>query len=382
MPDRSILGPADVGDEVLLDLVAAQHGRRPRALVDVDAREVDYDLDAITTGGRYRVRGEAEHDDGTRAFSFFVKVVHEWSRSPHFAAVPEEAREWAARSVPWRTEPLAYRSDLATRLPAGLGMPRAFHVADLDDTSAVVWLEDLATLPVRWDVPRYRTAAHLLGRLAASRDVAPLAGLGGLDWTVATYLQGRVRMQVVPMVRDPATWRHPLIAAAFPVDLQERLLAAVDRLDELGAELCALPTLTGHGDACPNNLLAVVGRDDIVLIDFGFWNPLPVGFDLGQLLVGDVQIGRRRAPELGGLAALDDHLVAAYVDGLRDEGVDLPADLVRRAHALQLFVFTGMSAFPWEHLGAPVTDELLTLAGDRAALTTYSLDLLEATEPG
>ena len=87
----------------------------------------------------------------------------------------------------------------------------------------------------------------------------------------------------------------------------------------LAAEADALPRLLSHGDACPNNLLAGERDDELVMIDFGFWGGAPVGFDLTQLLVGDVQIGRRGADDL---AELDEALVTAYVAGLRAEGCD------------------------------------------------------------
>jgi len=44
------------------------------------------------------------------------------------------------------------------------------------------------------------------------------------------------------------------------------------------------------------------------MIDFGFWGSAPVGFDLTQLLVGEVQVGRRGARDL---AELDEAIVAA-----------------------------------------------------------------------
>src|SRR3954451_3291255 len=83
----------------------------------------------------------------------------------------------------------------------------------------------------------------------------------------------------------------------------------------------APPQLLSHGDACPNNLLAGELDDDLVMIDFGFWGRAPVGFDLTQLLVGDVQIGRRGTDDL---AQLDEAIVTAYVAGLREEGCEIP----------------------------------------------------------
>ena len=86
------------------------------------------------------------------------------------------------------------------------------------------------------------------------------------------------------------------------------------------------------------------------MIDFGFWMPMPVGADLSQLLIGDVQIGKQRA---GDLAARDDAHVAAYVRGLRDEGFHIPEPVVRRAHALHMLMMSGLSALPVELLDQP-----------------------------
>ena len=115
-------------------------------------------------------------------------------------------------------------------------------------------------------------------------------------------------------------------------------------------ELASAPHVVGHGDACPNNLLGAERPDAFVMIDFGFWKPLPLGFDLGQLLLGDVQIGRRSADDL---AAIDAEIVAAYVEGFADESHRPHPAQVARLHALQMAVFTGLSSMPFEHLGAP-----------------------------
>ena len=146
--------------------------RAETELVSSEAEEVDYDLPAITTAGRYWVRGVARVSGREEPFAFFVKHVQSWSRSPYFSMVPAEQREVAEASVPWRTEPLAYRSDLGDRLPEGLTMPRALGVFDLDDKSAAIWLEVVPTETAPWDLERYARAAHLLGRMAASGAVA------------------------------------------------------------------------------------------------------------------------------------------------------------------------------------------------------------------
>jgi hypothetical protein len=378
MSDRNVLGPADVTDEQLVGLVAELLRSDPAEteLVSSVAEEVAYDLPAITTAGRYWVRGVARVSGLEKEFAFFVKHVQSWARSPYFTMVPVEQREFAEASVPWRTEPLAYRSDLGDRLPDGLTMPRAVGVYDLDDKSAALWLEVVPSETAPWNLERYARAAYLIGRMAASASVRDLAGVGHFEWSIHNYLSGRLDIQVLPLLHDPGVWEHPLIARAFDDELRARLLHAADRAPAIAEELSAMPDATMHGDACPNNLLRRAGSDGFVLIDYGFWNLGPVGFDLGQLLVGDVQVGRGRALDLG---ALDEAIVPAYVEGVRAEGWELDASVVRRAHALQLMLFTGLSTLPFEYLDSPPSPELHAIATERAAIARFTLDLLDQT---
>jgi hypothetical protein len=201
MHDRSMLGAADVSDADLAAMVAVDRGMDPSrvTLLGSSVEEVPYDLPAITTAGRYWVRGTATTDEEPWSFELFVKVVQSWSRSPLFAMVPEHLRDAAAASVPWRTEPLAYRSDLGDRLPDGLRMPRVLGVHDLDHLSAAVWLEKVPAHPVVWDVERFTRAAYLMGRFAASPRVVERADVGQDPFTIQTYLEGRLAGQVLPL---------------------------------------------------------------------------------------------------------------------------------------------------------------------------------------
>lgn len=378
MHDRTLLGPGDVSHAVLSNMVADLLGHEHSAvrLLSSRATPVAYDVVSITTSARHWVSGLALTPAGETSYRIFVKQVRAWHRSPEFASVPDEVRELAAASVPWRTEPLVYRSDLGDRLPAGLSMPRALGVFDLDAESTAIWLEEVSHGDVVWDIARYERAAQLLGRLAASPAVARLADVGGFAWSVLQYVHGRLAHQVLPVLRRDDVWQHPLVAGAFSYELRERLRGVASRSIDLATELIGLPLATSHGDACPNNLLPAAMPDAFVLIDFGFWLPQPVGFDLGQLLVGDVQLGRR---DPGDLAVRDEACLMAYVAGLAAEGLAVPTRTVRRAHALQLAIFSGLSAVPFELLDQPQTSALHRLAAARAAVATHSMDLLDAT---
>jgi hypothetical protein len=239
-----------------------------------------------------------------------------------------------------------------------------------------VWLEEIETRHLRWDLARYERAAYLLGRFASSPRVRERALVGEHPFTVNDYLNGRLAVQVLPMVSDEAVWCHPLVAGAFDAELHDSLLEMVIHAADLVDELGRLPRLTGHGDACPNNLLVVGDADGFTLIDFGFMTLLPVGFDLGQLLVGDVQVGRLPASSL---PDVEEVVVPAYVEGLRAEGCDIAESVVRRAHALHLMIFTGLSALPFEHLDAAITPQLQHDAAERAAIARFCLGLLAET---
>ncbi|MCX6399428.1 MAG: phosphotransferase [Propionibacteriales bacterium] len=378
MNDRSALGVADVSDtalaSMLADLFAVPAGTSV-TLVDSSAEPVPYEIPAITTGGRWWVRGTADVGGRIRPFALFVKQVQEWSRSPFFADLPPEVQPWAAKQVPWRTEGEVYRSDLVDHLPQGLTMPRSVGVHDIDDLSYAVWLEVVSALDVEWDVERYRRAGHLLGRFAGSTAVRDRSNIGGHEWDVSRYVEGRLKFQVLPMLASDDLWHHPLIADAF-ADLRPRLDRAAGTVDAVAAELMSLPVLAGHGDACPNNLLVCPGADDFTLIDFGFFTELPIGFDLGQLLVGDVQLGRRSPADL---AERDAACLTSYAEGLAAEGVEIDEQVVRRAHALQLLLFTGLSALPFELLDAEPTEQVRAMAATRATIARYSLDLVDQT---
>jgi hypothetical protein len=379
---RSILGPADVDDATFTAIVAAALDEPPGDVVVLDstASVVAYALDAITTAGRYWVTARAATPAGEREVRMFVKHVQSWSRSPLFQHVPVELRAVAEAGVPWRTEPLIYQTDLSHRLPPGLTMPRALHVAFLDEASAVIWLPALDVVDHDWRTADFARAAHLLGRLAGSAEVAELGRVGepaGGPLGIRSYAGGRLAVQVAPLLRSGALWQVPWVGDAFDAGLRARLLDALDEVPAWVDEVESGPQGVAHGDACPNNLLHTAGSDDITLIDYGFWSRQGIGFDLGQLLVGEVQLGRRGATTLPELEAA---CLPAYVDGLHAEGVELDVATVARAHALHLMVFTGLST--------PLTDpsppdagpaELAAEAHTRADIARFCLGLVEAT---
>jgi hypothetical protein len=260
-------------------------------------------------------------------------------------------------------------------------MPAARRVADVDDLSAALWLDAVDVRPVRWELPRFEQAARLLGRLAASPKVAPLGSIGETPQLHRRYAAGRVAGQVLPALHDDGFWHHPVLAAGFATDVRDRLRDAAARLPGFLDELDTSPTGTSHGDACPRNLLVRRGcLDDgsFVLIDFGFWGRAPLGFDLSQLLLGEVQTGERPASDL---PALEAAVVPAYVGGLAAEGAEVEPAVVQRTHVLLALLFNGLSAMPFELLAGPPDDEAVRVTRERCEMARFLLDLEASTEP-
>ena len=386
---REVLGGDDVTDAELAAIVADLWDVPALTLLDSAAETVDYDVPSLLTGARTWVRGHADAGDGPREFTLFVKRVQHWRHSPAFAFVPPEVGEWAAASLPWRAEPLLYASDLADRLPEGLTMARGLRVDEREDETAVIWLEAVDCEPVPWTAEDSVRAARLLGRLSGSPRVAPLAAIDPQPWHIDYFVAGRLAYTVLPGLYDDATWRHPAVAEHFD-GLREGLEAVARHLDSLAREFAGSLHLASHGDACPNNLLRRPGDPGFTLIDFGFWRPQPAGFDLSQLLVGDIQIGRQDADDLPDRAEAS---VLAYVAGLADEGLDVPVEQVRRSHAVSLMLFNGLPSLPLEMLAEEAGLESAGGTGDdfraaldhwarqRSGIARYALDVLESTEP-
>ena len=168
-----------------------------------------------------------------------------------------------------------------------------------------------------------------------------------------------------------SVWSHPLVAGSFDSELRRRTLLLVDRLPALLDELDQLPSGVCHGDACSRNLLMTRSHHDLVMIDFGFLRYAPLGFDLSQLILGEIQLGERDPDQL---EAIGEVAFAAYVDGLRQAGSQANVDQVRRAHAISMAIFSGLSAIPFELLGEPPTDRVRQIFAARAAVARYILD--------
>jgi hypothetical protein len=313
----------------------------------------------------------------------FVKTIRSIRHWPMIGMLSESDRRDAIDRFPWRTEADVYASSLVRGLPDGLRAPRIFAIDDLGDDRIRIWMEDVPNTAATWDPARYRAAARRLGRLAgrthrdgSPADAPPLFGGLRMLWGM------RISNTLVPVLRDDATWRHPLMTAVEMSDptLRGDLLALADQAPSIIDRLDRLPRGLAHGDACPQNLLPDPDRPSgFVAIDWGFANLGPLGSDLVQLLAGRADNG-----ELDGddLPPIQEAILAAYLDGLADERVEASPVGVRLAFLGGLVVGKAFSALPVERLGGPADDRTVASFLARARYARYLLDLRPALDGG
>lgn len=346
---------ADGEDMSLQEVVRACVGD-PLAEI-AEQHEEPVGFGALSTAALRRIRGTTR--DGS-SWSFVVKSIRSIKHCPEVQAIPEELREVAIANFPWRVDADLYLCP--PPLPHGLRLPRLYLLEDLGDERLVMWLEDVREARAGWDLSRYRSAARLLGRLAALRPAE------GVNAGLRYFCSGPVAHMWLPPLHDPQTWRNPLVAEHVDPLLRSDLLTLAGRMEELLAALDRVPHAHAHGDASPHNLLIPAdGSAEFVAIDWGWPSPSALGFDLGQLLVGLAHDGLTDPEDLPAIHETIEGAYAAEVDADPCE--------VSFGYVASLVLRSAWTALPLERLGEEPTPELHELFRRRAALARFIVDL-------
>ncbi|GAA4587757.1 hypothetical protein GCM10023194_37640 [Planotetraspora phitsanulokensis] len=346
----------------LTDLVRTCLDEKDAEVESVHVEVIDRVSGTPSTGGLRRVSGTTAC--GPR-WSFFVKSIHAARHWPDIGIVPEAYRATFDAEFPWRAEADVYDSGLP--LPEGLRLPRLYFVDDLGDDRLDLWMEDVRIAPGEWDLTRYTAAARALGGLAALR---PADGPGTTPG-FRTYVRNRVVQGALPALREPSLWRHPLVAPYADGLLRMDLDILGHRIPDLLDAADRLPHTMAHGDASPENLLVPADAPgEFVAIDWGWQTPVPVGFDLGQLLVGRAHQGMI---EPGELPAVHRAIQTGYAQGLADGG--MADDHLAAGHVTTMVLRSAFTAIPVERLGDPVTPQTHELFRKRVGLARFLADL-------
>lgn len=344
-------------------------------LMRIGVAPLPVDPGSPATGGLWRVSADERR--------WFVKLIRHPRHWPGAAHLPGHIREHFLATFPWRFELDMALSPIAALLPEPLRVAELAHHEHADDDHVWAWWEWVDQRPGRWSVVEYAAVAHALGRVAARRAVGTAAAADtvivpelGPGEALRYFVEGRVRMVDLPTITDATWWQQPAVVGVLAdlqagAGLRARLVDAAAAIGMIMDRLTALPQTLAHGDAGVQNLL-ITGREtvagpEVVVIDWGFGGPLPIGFDLSQLLVSGVHAGLMPAAEIG---ALDRVITEAYVAGLAAEGAAYRIEDVVEGHHGGLLLRSGFSSLPADATSVP--PEVLA---ERLRLTAAILDL-------
>jgi hypothetical protein len=378
--DGNVLALASITDAELAKVASA--AGVPVARPQATLTPIAYDWGSPATAGLWRADVRSEGQSGPPACTFFVKVVRDVRLWAGLRFFPDDAsRAEFAAYYPWHFELDIHLAGIDSVMPPGMRTPVLYHAKTVDADHMALWWEFITERSGLWQLADYRRAARLLGQLAARRregaeinkalpDIARTAHSHGS--ALRYYTRRRVQQGVLPALQAGQVWSHPVMQAALDrvadPALPSELLSLGARLPRILDMLDALPKTYAHGDASPQNLLLPANEPDtVVVIDWGFGTLLPVGFDLGQLLVGLASAGQSDPSEL---AAIDAAIFPAYLDGLAAEDYKAEPAQVRAGYIGGLAARSALCALPFEQLaGSDPDGELEALMTTRLRLT-------------
>lgn len=275
-------------------------------LVAWDSRPLDpaAPIASITTGGVYRVFGQAMDGGVACSWSLIVKVL----KSPAGVVVPggititQELADDASRFAYWRREANAFASGRLDELGGPLVAPRCFGITagpsalpgrpERPAQRVWLWLEELeGSAPAEQD---YALIGRHLGMFnGRSFGAVPIVAE---PWMSRRWLRSWLETalaQNVSVLESNDLWAHPMLRRAFPQPLQHRLLRLWTERESLLSVLERQPQAFCHLDAYLGNLFLRehAGEQQTVAIDWAFAGMAAPGEELSALVVGTALVG-------------------------------------------------------------------------------------------
>lgn len=323
--------------------------------LQVSATPLGYDWGSPVTAGLWRVEVTSPDRGGAPGCTFFVKLLHHTRLWPGLRWLPDDAaRAEFIDFYPWQYELDIYQSGIGSVLPDGMRTPQLHYVSRPDADHMSLWWDFVHERADTWTLADYRLAARLLGQLAARRqagaqvnEALPAVARNAHDGGSALrfYASRRVFGGMLPVLQSGQVWQHPV--------LQEALRLTGDQ--QLPADIVAL------GARLPQVLGTL----------------LPVGFDLGQLLVG---LAHADQTDPAAISAIDAEIFPAYLAGLAAEDYKVDPAQVRAGYLGSLAARSALCAIPFEALENAVPgQQTAAMFAGRMELTRLMLDMTAET---
>ena len=372
-------------------IASAALGTAKIDLVTISASPIDYPVFNPISGGIVRASGTARLNGAEqRHWSAILKIC----KSPVGGMTPrgiapagwgDDPHHWNY----WKREPLAYQSGLLADLPRGISAPRCYGVDERDDGTIWLWMEEIADEgDPSWPPERFETLATDFGAFGGAYLIG--REIPHYQWLESDWLRSWIDDawdSLVPLIANPAAWDLPMVRAAFPRPVADRLEELWSKRVRMLDALAAVPTTLCHRDAYPSNMFTrrnPDGKSETVAVDWTQMGRGPIGHDLGQILIPSLLFFWIKPEDI---ASMERRLFAAYIRGLRSTGWTGDTEVVRFGFAATTslhWCFAGAFALRWardsrisdgmaRRWGRPIEE----IIAQRAAVTYYLLDLAD-----
>ncbi len=310
--------PDDISKLVTPDIltgVARQYLKAAEAeLLDWEMTPVSHEAVIETTGGLYRLHGNAQVRGERLPWSAVLKMVR----------APEERDAQTEQSWDyWKREMLVYQSGLLETLPDGLRGPSCFGVSETPD-GGWIWMEDMVEAgDPTWTIAQYHQAARRLGQLAGAYGLGK--PLPAHPWLCSSLFRGfRDDREWWAKFINPQSannaWQRSVVEQIFPEPDRLRVLQIWAEKDQLIMANENLPQVFCHNDTHRKNLMWVVnaeGKEELVGIDWAYCGTGGLGNDLGELVGTSLSYF---AIEPESAQELETAVYEGYCAGLKDAG--------------------------------------------------------------
>ena len=337
----------ELNEAALASAVKRAVGRTDIVLLRWHSRSI-HDPFNRSTAGLYRIAGTARAGDELIPWSVVLKVVRSSDDSFGGAADVSDANYWAR-------EALLFESRTLQELP-GVRAPSCFGVDWRADTTACIWLEDVAdSVGPSWPLSQYTRVARHLGEFNGAYLTGrplPTSTHVSRHWHRSFVGDFAAAFDQLPRLRD-----HPLIRRCWPDTLLDRIEKMWEDRDALLVALDALPQTFCHLDAYPRNLLIDSAAPDVAAVDWSYAGIAAVGAELAPLVAASACVGDIEADQLADIevAAFD-----GYTAGLRAAGWHGHDATVRLGYVAAVALHYGLVP-----LGIYLTDDHLRLRFER-----------------
>jgi len=257
-----------------------------------------------STGGVCRLTGESADRGTIVPWSMVLKAVRPSDDPFGGSTDPLHPNYWAR-------EALIYRSGLLDDLP-GIRAPRCYGVDFPDESSAWIWLEDLAEHLGRcWTPGRYYVAAHALGRFNGAYLEG--RGLPSADCLSRNWLTAFVSTFEPAFAELHSLRENVLVRRCWPGDLFGRLIELWRDRRVLLSALDGLPQTFCHLDAFPGNLIVDDDAQEVIALDWSFAGVGPIGSELAPMVAASVCFYDAEPAQMW---SIDEAVFNGYMEGL------------------------------------------------------------------